>query len=349
MAKRNILKEDAATQVAAVQQQLLAAEKDKLTHQKAMDELDLRINNFKLQLSKLQGQLDSTMLTSMGQLQHTEQNQQTTQTTDKTPVKESILENESHILSKVNSYIQRYGTHRSNEPITVKQLIDILRDVINESFIKENYLVHDEDDSYELTQCKNKLYKNENLLKELAIMFYNNHPNDSELFDNILKRNDINPLIFRQQISKKLDSRFYNTNESYKDILLEANEDEEESVIDFDEQDEDAETVFYVEIDDDDNSFIGKIYKDDEDSRWKEKVIEGKSETFGTKTYMSYLTKKDIISWLSDDYDEAHEIDEDELDDKLSNPVEDEENKKEIEEPEIEESFKLHKIPKLDE
>jgi hypothetical protein len=149
--------------------------------------------------------------------------------------------------------------------------------------------------------------------------------------------------------------------ENYQDILT---EDEDNYEDNYDEEYSDDsdyiedESMFYVKFNDADMDgepiqIIGKIYKIDDDSRWKEKILSGDSETFGSKTYMSYLTKDDIINWLEQDYENVEEILEDELDDYLS----DEDMEKEIEnneeEPiilkptEVKESFKHH-IPKLE-
>jgi hypothetical protein len=74
---------------------------------------------------------------------------------------------------------------------------------------------------------------------------------------------------------------------------------------------------FYVSITNHEDEAVGRIYK--EDGKWHEELLAGDVyPTFGSKTYMSYLTPKDVIGWLVDhDYEAASIIDEEEAEEMI--------------------------------
>lgn len=60
---------------------------------------------------------------------------------------------------------------------------------------------------------------------------------------------------------------------------------------------ESDEQEFWFTIDE----FIGKIEK--VDGKWREYVEDGEApDNYGSKTYMSYLSPEEVISWLKQDY-----------------------------------------------
>ena len=75
------------------------------------------------------------------------------------------------------------------------------------------------------------------------------------------------------------------------------------------------EDCLYVYIDHEGGEFIGKIEK--EDGKWKESKVKGNPPYgWGGKSYMGYMTKKDVMNWLVKDYDSVEEIDEDDLEER---------------------------------
>lgn len=78
--------------------------------------------------------------------------------------------------------------------------------------------------------------------------------------------------------------------------------------------DADKKQSFYVRVN---GSVVVKIEKDG--GKWYEELVAGDKNIaqdlgVGGKTYMSYLTKNDIMTWLSGDYNDVDEIDPADLD-----------------------------------
>lgn len=73
--------------------------------------------------------------------------------------------------------------------------------------------------------------------------------------------------------------------------------------------------LFYVLIDDEVFGKLSKYY-DDGRTRWNEDFIRGDNSDirFGHKTYMSYLSAREVMGWLDGDYDNILFIDQDEWD-----------------------------------
>jgi len=98
---------------------------------------------------------------------------------------------------------------------------------------------------------------------------------------------------------------------------------EEDGENDYEDEDEEKRDnqLFYIYVDDKKSNehFLGKVYKKFENSKWREKLIYGESDTFGTKSYMEYLTEEEIIDWLKEDYNDNVEIvEEDQIDEIIS-------------------------------
>jgi len=82
-------------------------------------------------------------------------------------------------------------------------------------------------------------------------------------------------------------------------------------------------TEFFCFIDYKYKTCVVKIKK--EGSKWHEYPIAGDiPENFGSKTYMSYLTPKEILSWLRKDYSIVKIITSDEVDEFISEIEDDE-------------------------
>lgn len=105
------------------------------------------------------------------------------------------------------------------------------------------------------------------------------------------------------------DDSEYKMNDDIDSYSLLEDDDEEE------EKEEESD-FFYIFVDDEynDDKFIGKIYKKFNNSKWRESIIEGYSDKFGTNSYMEDLSKDEILEWLNSDYSKIQVIDENQLD-----------------------------------
>lgn len=84
-----------------------------------------------------------------------------------------------------------------------------------------------------------------------------------------------------------------------------------ENKSDMDEEDEDDKEAgtFYIAFyeTDEERSWIGKVSKE-HGGKWHEKAYKGKADLRWGQTYMSYLSPKDIMSWIHKDYGRHIEI-----------------------------------------
>lgn len=86
----------------------------------------------------------------------------------------------------------------------------------------------------------------------------------------------------------------------------------------FPEEDVEEEEKDYgvFSVSDGDDDWIIKIYK--KDGKWREQVLEGPTENWSRKSYMSYLTIDDIKTWLKQDFVNVQELDERMFEEKIN-------------------------------